>query len=87
MAETTIRLTESTYRAVHDKLETGEFDNEDQVIDAAIKALDHYDYEAKMDTLRNAVLEGKNSEIVHNFDPDKLLKEIHKDFEAKCGHI
>lgn len=52
----------------------GRYNNASEVIRAALRHLE--EDEVKLETLKAALIEGENSGIVEDFDPDVFIKKI-----------
>ncbi|MFV0555418.1 MAG: type II toxin-antitoxin system ParD family antitoxin [Mangrovibacterium sp.] len=56
------------------QVSTGRYDNADEVIRAGLRLLE--EEENSVIALRNAIQEGIDSGIAHDFDPEKHLQEL-----------
>lgn len=63
----------------------GRFNNVSEVIRAALRLME--DEETRLAAIRAALIEGEESGIVENFDPDQFLKELHARYEADVQNI
>lgn len=59
---------------IHAQISTGKYKNVNEVIKAGLRLLENE--ENKVITLRNAIQEGIDSGIAHDFDPEKYLLEL-----------
>lgn len=71
---TSISLGNYFDRFVQSRLTTGRFKNASEVIRAGLRLLE--EEENKIIALRNAIQEGIESGIAHNFNPEEHLKEL-----------
>lgn len=63
----------------------GRFNNVSEVIRAALRLME--DEETRLAAIRAALIEGEESGIVEDFDPDQFLKELHARYEADVQNI
>ncbi len=63
----------------------GRFNNVSEVIRAALRLME--DEETRLAAIRAALIEGEESGIVKDFDPDQFLKELHARYEAEVQNI
>lgn len=63
----------------------GRFNNVSEVIRAALRLME--DEETRLAAIRAALIEGEESGIVEDFDPDQFLKELHARYEAEVQNI
>ena len=59
----------------------GKYNNVSEMIRAALRHLE--EDEARMAAIRTALIEGEESGIVEDFDPDTFLKKLNADHEAE----
>ena len=59
---------------VSSQISTGRYKNVSEVVRAGLRLLENE--ESKMIALRNAIQEGIDSGIAHDFDPEKHLQEL-----------
>ncbi len=59
---------------IHNRISEGRFKNVSEVVRAGLRLLE--DEEIKAKALRNAIQEGIDSGIAHDFDPKKHLKSL-----------
>ena len=71
---TSISLGNYFEQFVHGRISEGRFKNVSEVIRAGLRLLE--EEESKVIVLRNAIQEGVDSGIAHNFDPKKHLKSL-----------
>jgi len=57
---------------------SGKYSSASEVVRTALRLLESE--EEKLKKLRDALIEGENSPLVINFDPDKHLAELHKKY-------
>lgn len=74
MKNTSISLGDYFDQFISKQISAGRYKNVSEVIRAALRLLE--DEEGKIITLRNAIQEGIDSGIAHDFDPDKHLQEL-----------
>ena len=74
MKNTSVSLGNYFDQFVSNQVSAGRYKNVSEVIRAGIRLLE--DEENKIMELRNAIQEGIDSGIAHDFDPDKHLKEL-----------
>ncbi len=63
----------------------GRFNNVSEVIRAALRLME--DEETRLAAIRAALIEGEESGIVEDFNPDQFLKELHARYEAEVQNI
>jgi antitoxin ParD1/3/4 len=74
MKNTSISLGNYFDQFVSNQVSMGRYKNVSEVIRAGLRILE--DEESKSFELRNAIQEGIDSGVAHDFDPSKLLKEL-----------
>ena len=74
MKNTSISLGSYFDEFVSSQVSSGRYKNVSEVVRAGLRLLE--DEESKTIALRNAIQEGIDSGIAHNFDPDKHLREL-----------
>lgn len=74
MKNTSISLGDYFDQFVQTQISTGRYKNVSEVIRAALRLLENE--ESKAVALRNAIQEGIDSGIAHDYDADKHLKEL-----------
>ncbi len=74
MKNTSISLGNYFDNFVRNQVSTGRYKNVSEVIRAGLRLLE--DEESKILTLKNAIQEGVDSGIAHDFDAEKNLKEL-----------
>jgi antitoxin ParD1/3/4 len=74
MKNTSISLGSYFDEFVSSQVSAGRYKNVSEVVRAGLRLLE--DEESKTIALRNAIQEGIDSGIAHNFDPDKHLQEL-----------
>ncbi len=67
---------------VNSTIEKGRFNNVSEMVRAGLRLLE--EEETKNERLRAALLEGKNSGTVENFDRDARLKAIHEKYKKNA---
>lgn len=72
---TSIALGDHFQDFISTTLETGRYNSASEVIRAALRLLE--EQEEKKNILTKALIEGEDSGIVENFDPQLLLEELH----------
>ena len=80
---TSISLGNYFDRFVHTQISTGKYKNVNEVIKAGLRLLENE--ENKVIALRNAIQEGIDSGIAHDFDPEKHLLELKARREKNGG--
>ena len=63
----------------------GRYNNVSEVIRAALRLME--DEEARLAAIRAALVEGEESGIVEDFNPEKFLEELHAGYEAEVRAI
>ncbi len=63
----------------------GRFNNVSEVIRAALRLMEAE--ETRLAAIRAELIEGEESGIVEDFDPDQFLKELHARYEAEVQNI
>lgn len=74
MKNTSISLGNYFDQFVQNQVSTGRYKNVSEVIRAGLRLLENE--ESKVIALRNAIQEGIDSGIAHDFDPKKNLEEL-----------
>lgn len=74
MKNTSVSLGDYFDQFVSNQISVGRYKNVSEVIRAGLRLLE--DEESKEMALRNAIQEGIDSGIAHDFDPEKHLKEL-----------
>ncbi|MCF8360524.1 MAG: type II toxin-antitoxin system ParD family antitoxin [Prolixibacteraceae bacterium] len=74
MKNTSISLGNYFDQFVQTQVSTGRYKNVSEVIRAGLRLLENE--ESKVIALRNAIQEGIDSGIAHDFDPEKHLQEL-----------
>ena len=74
MKNTSVSLGNYFDQFVRTQVSAGRYKNVSEVIRAGLRLLENE--ESKVIALRNAIQEGIDSGIAHNFDPDKHLQEL-----------
>jgi antitoxin ParD1/3/4 len=74
MKNTSISLGDYFDQFVQNQVSAGRYKNVSEVIRAALRLLENE--ESKVVALRNAIQEGIDSGIAHDYDPDKHLREL-----------
>lgn len=74
MKNTSISLGDYFDTFVHNQVSAGRYKNVSEVIRAGLRLLENE--ESKVMALRNAIQEGIDSGIAHDFDPEKYLLEL-----------
>jgi len=69
-----INLGEHYNQFISSQVTNGRFENENDVIKAALSLLE--DEDSRVLALRNAIQEGLDSGIAHNFVPEKHLQQL-----------
>ena len=64
---------------------SGRYNNVSEVIRAALRLME--DEEARLAAIRAALIEGEESGIVEDFDPEKFLEELHAGNETEVRNI
>ena len=67
------------------KIAGGRYNNVSEVIRAALRLME--DEEARLAAIRAALIEGEESGIVEDFDPEKFLEELHAGYETEVRNI
>ena len=63
----------------------GRYNNVSEVIRAALRLME--DEETRLAAIRAALIEGEESGIVEDFDPEKFLEELHAGYETEVRNI
>ena len=63
----------------------GRYNNVSEVVRAGLRCLE--DEEARLAAIRAALVEGEESGIVEDFNPEKFLEELHAGYEAEVRAI
>ena len=63
---------------INTEVASGKYNSASEVVRSALRLLESE--EKKLKELRNALIEGENSQIVENFDAEKHLVELHKKY-------
>ena len=63
----------------------GRYNNVSEVIRAALRLME--DEETRLAAIRTALIEGEESGIVEDFDPEKFLEELHAGYETEVRNI
>jgi antitoxin ParD1/3/4 len=58
------------------EVDSGKYNSVSEVVRAALRLLESE--ERKLSELRNALIEGENSQMIENFDAKKHLSDLHK---------
>ncbi|WP_430936340.1 type II toxin-antitoxin system ParD family antitoxin [Saccharicrinis sp. 156] len=74
MKNTSVSLGNYFDQFVQTQVSTGRYKNVSEVIRAGLRLLENE--ESKVIALRNAIQEGIDSGIAHDFDPEKHLQEL-----------
>ena len=75
MARTvTVSLGPHYEKLIQSYVANGRYNNASEVIRAALRSLE--EDEVRLEMLKAALIEGENSGIVENFDPDEFIKEL-----------
>lgn len=74
MKNTSVSLGDYFDQFVQTQVAAGRYKNVSEVIRAGLRLLENE--ESKVIALRNAIQEGIDSGIAHDFDPDKHLQEL-----------
>jgi antitoxin ParD1/3/4 len=59
----------------------GRFNNVSEVIRAALRQME--DEEARLSAIRSALVEGENSGIVEDFDPQTYVQKLNEEYDAQ----
>ena len=63
---------------IHSEVSSGRYSSASEVIRSALRLLESE--EKKMNDLRNSLIEGENSKMVDNFNPQNHLADLHKKY-------
>lgn len=69
-----IRLDIKQEKIIRTQIKSGRFSTSEEVVNAGLQLLE--DREQKIQTLRAAIIEGKESGYIENFDPVQYLADI-----------
>ena len=61
---------------INSSVASGKYSSASEVVRSALRLLELE--EKRLNQLREALIEGENSQMVDDFDPEKHLKELHK---------
>ena len=75
---TSISLGEHFENFINSEVSSGKYSSASEVVRSALRLLESE--EQKLKELRNALIEGENSGMVENYDPEKHLAELHKKY-------
>ncbi|MBP8850509.1 MAG: type II toxin-antitoxin system ParD family antitoxin [Breznakibacter sp.] len=75
---TSISLGSHFEEFIHSEVSSGRYSSASEVIRSALRLLESE--EKKMNDLRNALIEGENSKMVDNFNPQNHLADLHKKY-------
>ena len=73
---TSISLGEHFENFINSEVSSGKYSSASEVVRSALRLLESE--EQKLKELRNALMEGENSGMVEDFNPEKHLAELHK---------
>ena len=73
---TSISLGEHFENFINSEVSSGKYSSASEVVRSALRLLESE--EQKLKELRNALIEGENSGMIENYDPEKHLAELHK---------
>lgn len=63
----------------------GRYNNVSEVVRAALRRLE--EDEARLAAIRAALIEGENSGVVENFDPQKFVERLNAEYDGKVQAI
>jgi len=63
---------------INHSIASGKYSSVSEVVRSALRLLESE--EKRLNELRNALVEGENSGLVENFDPEKHLEELHRKY-------
>ncbi|MDP3913465.1 MAG: type II toxin-antitoxin system ParD family antitoxin [Bacteroidota bacterium] len=63
---------------INSSVTSGKYNSASEVVRSALRLLESE--EKKLKELRNALIEGENSQMVENFDSDQHLADLHQRF-------
>jgi antitoxin ParD1/3/4 len=73
---TSISLVNYFDNSIQSRISSGRFKNASELVRAGLRLLE--EEENKLKELRNALIEGENSQMVEKFNSDQHLAEIHR---------
>ena len=75
---TSISLGEYFENFIHSEVSSGKYGSASEVMRSALRLLEAE--ERKLTELKNALIEGENSPLIEEFDPQKHLTDLHKKY-------
>ena len=63
---------------INSEVDSGKYSSASEVVRSALRLLESE--ERKLKELRSALIEGENSPLVDNYNPEKHLAELHKKY-------
>ena len=75
---TSISLGSHFENFINSSVTSGKYNSASEVVRSALRLLESE--EKKLKELRNALIEGENSQMVENFNSDQHLADLHKRF-------
>ena len=75
---TSISLGDHFEDFIRTSIATGKYSSVSEVVRTALRLLESE--ESKLKELRNALIEGENSQMIENFDAQKHLEDLHRKY-------
>ena len=75
---TSISLGDHFEDFISTSIASGKYSSVSEVVRTALRLLESE--ESKLKELRNALIEGENSQMIENFDPKKHLDDLHRKY-------
>ena len=66
---------------IRHSIDAGRYNNASEVVRAALRRLE--EYELRLAAIRAALIEGEESGIVEDFDPQEFVKRLNAEYDAE----